>query len=112
MVNIDLPSNFTIFQNLSLLLDCLISETFRNELDGLDSADKYPDPFQIVLNLDYKSIEPPPAATEEVWYNRASLSSDMSKAGKQLLFQTQDELIQFTNIFGMLELSFTQIIIL
>ena len=72
----------------------------RNDLDALDSADKYPDPFQIVLNLDYKSIEPPPAATEEVWYNPSDLNAQLSKANKQLLFQSQDEMNQFTSIFG------------
>jgi hypothetical protein len=69
-------------------------------LDGLDSAEKYPDPFQIVLNLDYKQIESPQAVAEEPWYNENELNAQMSKASKQILFQSQDEMNQFVNIFG------------
>lgn len=75
---------------------CLIE---RNELDGLDSADKYPEPFQIVLNLDYKNIESP-QASEEVWHHPAELENQLSRATKQLVFQSADEMNQFTKIFG------------
>ena len=72
---------------------------FRNELDGLDTADKYPDPFQIVLNLDYKSNESPQAA-EETWYNQSELCTNLARAGKNLIFQSGDEMNQFVNVFG------------
>lgn len=71
----------------------------RNELDGLDTPDKYPDPFQIVLNLDYKSNESPQAA-EETWYNQAELCNGLSRVGKNMLFQSPDEMNQFVNVFG------------
>lgn len=73
--------------------------SIRNELDGLDTLDKYPDPFQIVLNLDYKNIESPQSA-EEPWRNPGELMGQLSKTGRHLLFQSQDEMNQFVNVFG------------
>ncbi len=64
----------------------------KNDLDGLDSNEKYPDTFQVVLNLDYKNSQSP-AATEECWHNRHEFDQQVCKSSvPDILFASHDEM--------------------
>ncbi len=70
-----------------------------NELDGLDSVDKYPDSFHVILNFEFKN-NPSPLASEEAWYNKEEFFNLISKASPNALFANPDELNQLTQIYG------------
>ncbi len=63
----------------------------RNELDGLDTPDKYPEKFGVVLSLKYQNVESP-IVGEEAWFNRREFDSQMLKAQPNTLFNATDEM--------------------
>ena len=64
----------------------------KNDLDGLDSNEKYPEPFNLLLNLDYKNIQSP-LASEEVWHNRHEFDSNVCQAMPSILFTNENEMM-------------------
>lgn len=73
----------------------------RNELDGLDSPDKYPNGFGAILSLTYKNIESPLGA-DEPWNNKSEFESQLSRAQPHLVFNSPDEMNHTIHTFGKL----------
>jgi cyclin G-associated kinase len=73
----------------------------KNDLEGLDSPDKYPDKFSVVLNCELKNSRSP-LVDEEIWNNRDELASTLNKASRlrNLIFSNPDELNQLVKVFG------------
>jgi cyclin G-associated kinase len=64
----------------------------KNDLDGLDSNEKYPESFSLVLNLDYKQNQRAAAGSEEPWHMRNEFDELVKSAQATCLFQTQEEM--------------------
>jgi cyclin G-associated kinase len=71
----------------------------RNELDGLDTLDKYPETYGVALALSFKNSEAPQAG-EEPWANRDELEIQLTKASQNILFTSQDEMTHTIQTFG------------
>ena len=71
----------------------------RNELDGLDTPDKYPDTFHLVLSFDFKNIQSPSAA-EESWSNRNDFENQLHNAQPNILFSSQEEMDTIRRVYG------------
>ena len=66
----------------------------KNDLDGLDSPDKYPDTFHLLINLDYKANLQAPQVGDEPWANRDEFDEQVRRAtnSPQTLFTSHEEL--------------------
>jgi cyclin G-associated kinase len=69
----------------------------KNDLDYLDSAEKYPEGFQVILNMELKSSQSP-LANEEPW-NTQELKYNLNSARSECLFTNAQEISQFRQIF-------------
>lgn len=78
----------------------------KNDLDGLDSLDKYPESFHVLLSLDYKNIEAP-QTSEEPWHNRNEFDSQISHAPQHILFNNQDEMSHMIKTFDIAQKIYT-----
>lgn len=67
-------------------------------MDGLDSLEKYPDSFNVILSFEYKNNQSP-LALEEPWNNQAEFNRLLNNATQSLLFNTPDEMYQLTQVY-------------
>lgn len=74
----------------------------KQKLDGLDSLDKYPESFQVTLNMDLKGGQSA-MSTDEPWINRDQFCSMIPKVPQTVLFTGENEMEKFMNIFGKLK---------
>ncbi len=72
-------------------------------MDGLDSPEKYPDSFHVVLNMELKTNQSP-LATEEPWNYYKDFEMLMSQQNQPLLFSSNEEMNQLIHIFSDLKL--------
>lgn len=70
----------------------------KNALDGLDSAEKYPENFRIFFNIELKSNESP-IASDEAWANRGQFESSLPKSPQGILFNEPSEMERILQIF-------------
>ena len=71
----------------------------KNELDGLDTPEKYPDNFGVLLCLSYKNVESSLAA-EEPWFKRADFEAQIAKTQPHILFNSAEEMQHIMQTFG------------
>jgi len=71
----------------------------KDDLDGLDSGDKYPSSFSVVLNMDLKS-NVSPMSTDEPWTNPEQFESLVPKVPQSILFSDPNEMERLVHIFG------------
>jgi len=71
----------------------------KDDLDGLDSADKYPGSFAVVLNMDLKSSVSP-MSTDEPWTNREQFDALLPRGPQSILFSDPTEMERLVHIFG------------
>jgi hypothetical protein len=83
----------------NLVSNFFLNKLKRNELDGLDSPDKYPDSFHVVLNMELKTNQSP-LASEEPWNYYNDFETLMSQQNQPLLFSSNEEMNQLLHIFG------------
>ncbi len=77
-----------------------ILEFKQNELDGLDSADKYPNGFKILLSLEYKSSQSA-GYMEEPWSNQQEFNSQLVNVPTQILFNSSNEMSELLKVYDM-----------
>ena len=83
----------------------------KQKLDGLDSLDKYPESFQVVLNMDLKGGQSA-MSTDEPWINRDQFCSMIPKVPQSVLFTGEHEMDKFMNIFGKFIVNIIDIILI
>lgn len=71
----------------------------RTELDGLDTADKYPESFHVVLNMELKTNQSP-LASEEPWSNPSEFESFLANNQQSVLFNSVEEMNQLIHVYG------------
>ncbi len=67
-------------------------------MDGLDSLEKYPDSFGVILNFEYKNNQSP-LALEEPWNNQAEFNRLLNNVTQTLLFNSPDEMNQLIQVY-------------
>jgi hypothetical protein len=68
----------------------------------LDTPDKYPDSFHLILNCEMKNNESP-SASEEPWYDHREFGLALSNDYRSLLFSSSDEMNNIIKIYGKFE---------
>ena len=66
--------------------------------------DKYPELFQLVLNMDVKSNQSPLAA-DEPWANQEEFQFQLPKSPQSCLFTSPNEMDKLVHVFGKLSLA-------
>jgi hypothetical protein len=65
----------------------------------MDTPDKYPDTFSLLLNFEFKNVQSPSAA-EEAWSNRSELENQLHNLQQHILFSSQEEMDTIKRVYG------------